>query len=262
MPRKGNKSRAAKHREQIKKDCVDLNGLQELSSVFENSHSLQGDESISDIKVVSGTFHQGDTRFRYPGIQCTYISFFALISMKLKDPMVWIGNDIDLCIIKGNAGFIEHCFKQKWKPKMLLVNELPETIKVNGVSFECRQSDIDVAIGVLAQPTTGSLIGISLTIDDAISKCFDISDSCLLVCGGQTFALAKLKNSFFIFDPHSRGIDGMQHHSGNAVLVTFSDIQSLIGFTKRLLMNSLKLKPSEQFELVPMFISEQHGSKR
>ena len=49
----------------------------------------------------------------------------------------------------------------------------------------------------------------------------------------------------------------MQNHNGNAVLVSFVDIQSLIGFIEQLLMNSLKLKPTEQFELVPIFISEQ-----
>ena len=53
---------------------------------------------ITDRNVVSGTLHQGDTRFQYPGVQCTYISFFALISMELKSPHLWTTHDIDnLC---------------------------------------------------------------------------------------------------------------------------------------------------------------------
>ena len=107
----------------------------------------------------------------------------------------------------------------------------------------------------------GGSICISLTLRDAVLKSFDISDSCLLVCGGQTIAVVKRENKYFIFDPHSRGINGMQHHSGNAVLVSFIDIHSLIGFIEELSRDSLRLKPTEQFELVPIFISEQRCSK-
>ena len=181
--------------------------------------------------------------------------------MKLKDPLVWTGKDIDSCIMRGNDGFIQHCFERNWKPKMLLVNELPQVMNMNGVVFECRQSDIDIAIGTLAQVMPSGSMCISLTIHDAVLKCFDMSDSCLLVCGGQTIAVAKRENRYFIFDPHSRDANGMQHHDGSAVLVSFIDIQSLIGFIEKLLMNSLKLQPTEQFELVPIFISEQRFSK-
>ena len=178
--------------------------------------------------------------------------------MKVKDPSVWSGNDIDSCVIEGNERFLEHCFSQNWQPKMLLVNELPRIISVNGADFECRQSDADIATGTIDQPTRTSSRCISQTIDDAISKCFDVSDSCLLVCGGQTIAVAKRNNIFFVFDPHSRGITGLQHHSGSAVLVTIKESRNLIGFIRKLLMQSLKLKPSDLFELVPILISEQH----
>ena len=52
-------------------------------------------ESIDDWKVVSGTLHQGDCRFQYPGIQCTFISFWALISMIIKNPLSWNAKDVD-----------------------------------------------------------------------------------------------------------------------------------------------------------------------
>ena len=178
--------------------------------------------------------------------------------MKMKDPLAWIGQDIDSCIRKGNDRFIEYCFKHKMQPTMLLANELPETINVNGTVFECRQSDIDIATGTLDQSTSDNSRFMSFNIDDALVKCFGISDSCLLICGGQTVAIAKRKNNFFIFDPHSRGRDGLQHHDGNAVFVSLIGIQSLIDFIRRLLMKSLGLKPSEQFELlVPILISQQ-----
>ena len=198
MPRRTKKSKAAEQREQYKKEHVDHDMLQ-ASSCSDENVSLQSVENVNEYKVVSGTLHQGDISFQYPGIQCTYISFFALISMRVKDPSVWSENDIDSCVIKGNERFLEHCFAQNWQPKMLLVNELPQIISVDGANHECRQLDVDIATGTLGQPSRTSSSCISQTIDDAISKCLDISDSCLLVCGGQTIAIAKRANVFFCF---------------------------------------------------------------
>ena len=259
MPRRSKKSKAAEQREQIKKD-ID-HDMKEIPSISLEKERLQDMESIPECKVVSGTVHQGDVTFQYPGIQCTYISFFSLISMKIKDPLAWIGQDIDSCIRKGNDRFVEYCFEQKMQPAMLLASELPEAINVNGTVFKCRQSDMDIATGTLDQSASDNSRFMSLNIDDAIVKGFGISDSCLLICGGQTVAIAKRKDNFFVFDPHSRGRDGLQHHCENAVLVTHIGIQSFTDFIKRLLMQSLGLKPSEQFELVPILISQQCESK-
>ena len=181
--------------------------------------------------------------------------------MKIKDPLNWIVNDVDVCVTRGNDGFIKHCFEQSWEPKMLLANELPQVVCVNGTGFDCRCSDTDIATGTLEQPLSGSTMPISLPIGDAVVNCFGISNSCLLICGGQTIALAKYENVFFIFDPHSRDENGMQHHSGNAVLVTLYSLQSLVDFIKRLLLHSLRLRATEQYELIPVSITKQKKDK-
>ena len=256
MPRRSRKSKAAGQRELGKKN-VD-SGMPRTLLPFESEPS-EGIERITDCKVLCGTLHQGDIRFQYPGIQCTYISFFALTSMIMKDPLDWTMNDVDVCVTRGNNGFIKHCFEQNWEPKMLLANELPQVICVNDTTFQCSCSDVHIATGTLEslEPSTDSTMSISLPIDVALGNCFRISNSCLLICGGQTIALAKRENSFFIFDPHSRDENGMQHHSGNAVLVTFYSFQSLMDFIKRLLLHSLRLRASEQYELVPFLITKQ-----
>ena len=259
MGRKSSKSKAAGQREEMKRKNVDVEMPQETSLSFERK-SLQDMSAVTDYKVLCGTLHQGDTRFQYPGIQCTYLSFYALISMKMKNPSDWNADDIDSCILRGNDRFIDHCLKQKWHPKMLLTSELPKEITISGSAFECCQTDIDIATGTLAQPTSVASNSILYTLADAILHCFEKSDSCLLVCGGQTIAVAKRECTFFVFDSHSRGSNGMQHHSGNAVLVSFSEIQSMIFFIRRLLIDSLRLKPSEQFELVPMAILEKQDA--
>ena len=118
MPRRTRKSKAAEQREQ-NKEHVD-HDMPQTPSCSGDYVSFQNIESLSDYKVVSGTLHQGDIRFQYPGIQCTYISLFALISMEVKDPSIWCGNDIDSCIIEGNQRFLGHCFAQNWQPKNAL----------------------------------------------------------------------------------------------------------------------------------------------
>ena len=45
------------------------------------------------------------------------------------------------------------------------------------------------------------------------------------------------------------------HQTGTAVLVSFADIHSLTLFIERLFTRSLRLKSSEQFEIVPIIIS-------
>ena len=260
MPRKSSRSKAAEQREEIKRKNVDLEIPQETPLSFE-SKSLQSMSAVTNYKVLSGTLHQGDNRFQYPGIQCTFISFYALISMRMKLPADWNANDIDSCILRGNDRFIDHCFKQKWQPKMLLINELPKEINILGTVFEACLTDIETATGTLGQSTSVASSNILLTLADAISQCFEKSDSGLLVCGGQTIAVAKHESIFFVFDPHSRGSNGMQHHSGNAVLVSFCEFQSMICFIRRLLIESLRLKPSEQFELVPVVILEKQDDK-
>ena len=259
MPGRSRKSKAAEKREKVKHESVNPDIKKTCLSQHHSSNQIQ---DMASLKVVSGTLHQGDTRFQYPGIQCTYISFWALISMVTKSPHVWTANDIDLCVVDGNARFIEHCFERKLQPQTLLITELPQCIRSRNDIFKCHRIDDEILVGTLAQ-LQGNDAGdcISETINDALVKGLNKSDSCLLVCGGQTIAIAKHSNTFYIFDPHSRGKDGLLHHSGNAVLISFPKIQHLIVFIERLLMRSLRLSSSELFELVPIRIAIQTDTK-
>ena len=245
MPGKSRRRKAAEQREEKKKQCMEHDA-----------------NSVSNYRVISGNIHQGDIRFKYPGIQCTYISFWALLSMKNKDPLSWQANDVDLCVREGNDNFIEHCIKLKTKPKMLLVKDLPQSVSATNSVYECIQSDDDIITGTLNNPISGDSAGFPFVgFDEAVGSGLSISNSCLFICGGQTIAIAKEKRHFFIFDPHSRGQDGFLHPTGSAVLVSFSEIQCLISFLKSLLIDSLVFSPKELFELVPIKISKQTDKK-
>ena len=259
MPGKNKRKIAAEQRERNKRDSLNY-----VASMTQ-SHASQNEELQNlhiNYRVIGGTLHQGDSRFQYPGIQCTYISFWALVYMRNKDPLFWNPCDVDLCVIEGNKSFIQCCESLNMEPNMLLVRDLPSTITVQGNMFECDQKDTDIHTGTLNQPISpDSTFRFSVSISEAIVNGFAHSNSCLLVCGGQTIAIAKDNNHFFIFDPHSRGKDGLLHPTGSAVLVVFSTIQTLISFIKRLFIDSLLLGSSEVFELVPIIISRPEVEK-
>ena len=175
------------------------------------------------MNVISGTFHQGSTIFEYPGVQCTFISLFALIYMYGKPPKAWTGNDIDSCVICGNERFIKHCFDKGMYPKMLLASELPQRLTLNNQTFTCFQSDNEIKVGTLGTGSASS-DSVMTSLSDALEETFNRFNSCLFVCGGLTIALAKHDSTFYVFNPHSRDQNGYLHPEGTAVLVTCKNV--------------------------------------
>ena len=249
MPRRGKKSKAAQQREIMKGE---FDQSQSRISELRVSNSSR----ISHAKtVLSGTLNQGDARFLCPGIQCTYISFLSLVKMIEKEPESWTTADVDSCIIDGNCRFMKHCRMLHIEPKMLMANELPEIISFSEKSFVCKQSDRQIIVGLLKPNTDANYV--SKTLCDGLSEVFSTADSCLLICGGLTVGLSKHSDSFFAFDPHSRGKDGLVSPTGTAVLIVFPNLNQMIAHFERLFLESLKLRCYEQFELVPLTISRQ-----
>ena len=261
MPARTKKSKAALQREDQKRSDSKNDTVKVLPSTSQNN-VLQDKEKTAIRTVIQGTLHQGDLRFHYPGVQCTYISFWALVVMENKKPLLWNADDIDSCIVDGNARFLEHCFKNNIQPRQLLVKELPQSIRVSNCLIKLHQFDNDIKVGTLDESiSTSESNSIFCTIEEAILSSFDLFSSCFLVCGGQTIAIAKRQNIFFVFDSHSRGKDGLLHHAGSAVLLYFTDIHVLVRFIKQLFIKSLCITVTEQFELVPVTFSKQSNDK-
>ena len=252
MPRKSNKRRAAEQREKAKADKKKI----ECESQPGNSNEII--DTQNDLNIIAGSLHQGNSRFEYPGVQCAFISFYALLCMIDKLPQLWTFADIDACVIEGNDYFIKHCNERKLRPQMLLANELPQKIAVGNDIFECLQLDHNIEIGLLGTRGNEEEHCID-TLTEAILRAFARFDSCLLFCGGLTVAIAQRESMFFVFDPHSRGNDGLLHPDGSAVLVYFACIRKAILFLERLFTQSLRLPLLTQFELVPLTIKKNHS---
>ena len=172
-----------------------------------------------------------------------------------KPPQEWTFADIDACVIDGNAYFIEHCKERNMRPQMLLANELPQSITIGNHMFVCFQSDDKIETGILGFNEAEAEHSIN-TLTDAMIRSFAASDSCLLFCGGLTVAIVQRESMWFVFDPHSRGNDGLLNPDGSAVLVSFSCIRKTNLFLERLFTQSLGLSLLTQFELVSLNISK------
>ena len=255
MPRKRKGVTAAQQRERVKKQQNLLVNSQ-LRSNQDQSEVLCSIHKPDACKVVSGTFHQGDTRFQFPGVQCAYISLMALIRMNLKEPQSWTSGDIDTCVVDGNSRFIKHCEALDIQPKMLMANELPNEIHFPENSFVCNQFESNIQCGLLNPSMCDISQCIGQSIDKALLEGLNNSQSFLFFCGGLTIAIAKVETLFYAFDPHSRGKDGLLEPNGTAVLMVFCHPRDLVCYIEKLFLHSLELEPSEQFELVPLTISQ------
>ena len=168
MPGRKKKSKAAEQRKYAKKDTL-------TSKSIKPAKVLLCHDTNTGYNVLSGTLHQGDDRFAFPGVQCTYIFLWSLISMCLKQPHFWKPDDINSCVSIGNARFVEHCYEEKLEPKMLLVKELPQVIDVHDDVFKCQQCDHNVIVGTSTQPIDQNASDSMFeSIADAIVKGLDI----------------------------------------------------------------------------------------
>ena len=110
MPGRKKRSKAASQREKTKR-CDEKNDkIDEKPTTFQNIQIKSIEKTVS-CYVLSGSLHQGDVRFLYPGVQCTFLSFWALVMMENKPPLLWNSADIDWCIIDGNDRFLKHCLQ-------------------------------------------------------------------------------------------------------------------------------------------------------
>ena len=267
MPARKKRSKAASQREEKKRFDSDIDLCESAYEQKQNSepftyapHSITAELKY---RVVSGTLNQGDVRFMYPGIQCTYLSLFALVCAQQKHPSTWSPIDVDSCVISGDKHFLDSFSASNETPHMLLVNELPKSFCVDDEVYKCHHYDDEIQVGLIAQEhhANTNCSSISNCIIDAVKNCFVVSNAGLFVCAGQTISIWKDENEYFMFDPHSRDSNGLQCSGGNSVLVIFYTMEGLLRHLDKLLLESRRVERSSQFELVPLSITRNDRRK-
>ena len=88
---------------------------------------------IKFVKVVRGSFHQGDEQFKYRGMQCMAIALVSLAKHMVSSVFMWERNDLDSALVVGDelySSLRDHrCLHQSG---LLSVPDLPEQLVIDG----------------------------------------------------------------------------------------------------------------------------------
>ena len=261
MPARKKRSKAATQRELKKKPSDNdlCEGATKQNHTTEVLTSTQHPVSTrQNYRVVSGSLNQGNARFEYPGIQCTYLSLYAMIYAQQKHPSAWCPSDVDNCVIRGDGLFLDYFATKSETPHMLLINELPNVICLDNLVYKCHRFEEETQVGLISPEyqATANCKTYSYCIADAVANSFSFSNAALFVCAGQTLSIWKEGIEYFMFDPHSRDCNGLQCPEGNSALVIFCSMDGLIAHINSLLLDSRKVGRNSQFELVPVSIAK------
>ena len=164
-------------------------------------------------KVISGSFHQGDTRFgTTAGIQCACNSLFALCFSQVKKVFRWNAPDLDYILTEGDI-----LYKSLGTMDLLSAHELPRSVVMSNYNIPIDYLELETEIANLR---TGELF---LRRIISISAYYH-ETMLLLFIGRFTTAIMKQHGYFYLFDSHSRDKRGLSIVGGTSVLLKFRDL--------------------------------------
>ena len=202
---------------------------------------------LPDECITIGTFHQGDTSI-FPqisaGKQCVPNSVIAVILHTEKPISNWTSMDLDDILLNGNSLYLNIYTRHDY----LLVNEIPDIISFHQQNYKLMKH----------QPIAGSLQGttseISTNLIDALKSLEKMSLCAILSIGDSAGAYAMAVFSYnqkmYVFDSHSRNLQGLPHEKGKSIVVAFNTSEQASRYLE-FLSNRLNCS---QYELTPVYV--------
>nr|XP_061819798.1 uncharacterized protein LOC133608527 isoform X1 [Nerophis lumbriciformis] len=176
-------------------------------------------------KVVCGSFHQGDSRFSYGGMQCMAIASSSIAKHVVKSVFSWETQDLDRILYSGdefysslrNLGIFSH------PSHFLSVPDLPSNVVIDEqlFSFHFSQHPASGAVGV--EQVNGPFV----TLRNGLEGIFRQYSMCLLTLVTSTSAIICEDGQFAVVDSHSRSSCGLVDHNGTSVILHFSCLDDL-----------------------------------
>jgi hypothetical protein len=122
------------------------------------------------------------------------------------------------------------------KPRYLMADELPRTVTIRGINYNIEQCNLYSGIISMEESLSESL---TFSVDQALSKSFQLSPSCLLTIGrgqaGYTTAVVKHNDArFTCFDSHARNAEGLRCPNGKAVVMEANSLNDFASYLRRL----------------------------
>ncbi|XP_029933213.1 uncharacterized protein LOC115377541 [Myripristis murdjan] len=205
-------------------------------------------------KVVRGSFHQGNARFVYGGVQCMAIALVSLAKHTVRSAFSWDRLDLDRALVEGDELYTSlrdlNIFSHV--SNLLSVPDLPQQLELDGQLF--RFSFGDTVLGEVGV-TEGEYIdfGVFISLRNGLERIFSQYTTCLLTMCGNTTAIVREGGRFAVVDSHSRSNTGLLHHNGTSVVLHFACLDDLHHYICRL-ADSLRSR-EKLFELCGVTVS-------
>ncbi|XP_029924908.1 uncharacterized protein LOC115371594 [Myripristis murdjan] len=205
-------------------------------------------------KVVRGSFHQGNARFVYGGVQCMAIALVSLAKHTVRSAFSWDRLDLDRALVEGDELYTSlrdlNIFSHV--SNLLSVPDLPQQLELDGRLFRFGFGDTVLGeVGV----TEGEYIdfGVFISLRNGLERIFSQYTTCLLTMCGNTTAIVREGGRFAVVDSHSRSNTGLLHHDGTSVVLHFACLDDLHHYICRL-ADSLRSR-EKLFELCGVTVS-------
>ncbi|XP_023202486.1 uncharacterized protein LOC111611089 [Xiphophorus maculatus] len=242
--------------------------VQEMYSNVETCAAVTADRQATDachsasshVASLSGSFHQGDVKFKYAGVQCTAISAVALTKHTLDSVFSWNADILDDVVVLGDQlyTFLRDNNLISGGSQLLSVPDLPKKMHVDGQSFEYAYGDyVAGAIDTLDPDLLES--GVHTSLWDGLSKMCAKYETNFITISGSTCALISSNGRYAVVDSHARNTDGMVHATGKSVVLYFNTLDDVFVYIERF-SGQLNVTP-KLFEISGVDIVQTGSSK-
>ena len=171
------------------------------------------------LKVVQGSFHQGDPKFGHTaGVQCACNSLFAICWSVIKRVTVWSTYDLDYILANG-----DFMYKSLHTDEVLTLDDLPPNVTVEGCEVQ-----------VFRLENESGWINIANRFDmleTSFKNTGNTGSGMIFFISGYTFAVIWSKSGIFVCDSHSRDKNGHIVPDAYSILLKFKslyDVQNYI----------------------------------
>ena len=238
-----------------------LCGIDEWERVVSTPRTLsfRNNDNIGRMKIVSGTYHQGHSKFpeECRNRQCTANSLIAIVYHNTKNVSLWTTWDVDKILDNGNDLYKNLVRSSSIHNDFLLVPELPTEIEYEGNSYFFSLTEPYAGLLFTGRDDI-SIFDIGYPLSTALTEVFRKHSSLFITFGGNTVSVICDRGIYYLFDPHSRNeLTGlMVMDDGKSIVVqlkTISDLQNHL----LSLAGSMHLNKTTQYEITGIHVYRQ-----
>ncbi|XP_073688496.1 uncharacterized protein [Garra rufa] len=199
--------------------------------------SASSSNERDSIRSISGSFHQGDRKFKWPGKQCVAISLAAIATHSVHSVFSWESKDLDNVLNAGDSLYRNlrqsGSIADPTKKNLLCIPDLPKEYVFSTNDFKFEYGDfVSGYVGSIDEEFIRS--GACVTLVDGLQGMFAKYDTCFFTLNGSTCAIIKHNGQYAVIDSHARNSAGMVDGNGFSVVVYYNSLSYVLGHIENL----------------------------